>query len=350
MTLYSEVARAIAQQIEINVAPEEEDLLARVRPVDPEAYETYLKGQFHWGKMGPGDLETALQYFELALEKDPDYAPAHAGIAMLWATLSQHGIVPPSEAAPKAKAAALRAVELDSSLAMSHYALASVRAWQEWDWEGADEAFQRAIELNPSDPDAPAFYSHLLNTMKRPDEAMAQIERAVELDPLNPNFQAFYAVDLLFARRYDDAIAQAQKALRTAPNHIVARAALLWGYHGKAMYEETLEAMKAYYATMGLKEVEDSLDRGYAEDGYQGAMSLAADALAAIVEKGRAFIPFETSFAYIFAGNHDRALEWLETSFEAHDPNMPYMGLPVFDSVRDDPRYKDILRRMNLPE
>ena len=172
----------------------------------------------------------------------------------------------------------------------------------------------------------------------------------MKLDPLNPNIQAFYSIDLLFARRYDEAIAQAQKAFLTAPNHIVARAALLWGYHGKAMYEETLAAMKAYYATMGLKEVEDALTRGYAEGGYQGAMSLAAEALAATVEKGHAFIPFETAFAYIFAGNNDRALEWLERGFESHDPNMPYLGLPVFDTLRDDPRFKDLLRRMNLPE
>jgi serine/threonine-protein kinase len=348
MALYSEVARTIAREIEINVAPEEERRLASVRPVDPEAYEAYLKGKFHWGKMGPGDLETALQYFELALEKDPDYAPAHAGTARVWATLSQFGLVPHSEANPKAKAAALRAVELDTSLAVAHSALASVRAWGEWDWEGADEAFRRAIELNPSDPDARAFYSHFLNIMKRPDEAMAQIERAVELDPLNPNIRALYSIDLLFARRYDDAIAQAQNALRTAPNHLVAMDMLFCGYHAKGMYEEHLATMKAYYAAFGLSEVEDALARGYAEAGYPGAMNLAAEALAAASETGSA-LPTEVAKQYIFAGNNDRALEWLERSFEAHDPNLPYVGFPVYDGLRDDPRFKDILRRMNLP-
>lgn len=348
LMLQSEVAQAIAGEVQVALTPEETKRLASVRPVNPDAHEAYLKGQFHRRNMGPGDLETALQYYELALEKDPDYAPAHAGTASLWATLSQHGLVPPAEANPKAKAAALRAVELDSNLAAAHSALASVRGWGEWDWEGADESYRRAVELNPNEP-RPG-YSHFLNIMKRPDEAMAQIERAVELDPLNPNIQAFYSIDFLFARRYDEAIAQAQKALRTAPNHIVARFALLWGYHGKGMYEEHLEAMKALYAMMGLKEVEDALTRGYAEDGYQGAMNLAAEALAAIVEKSLAFVPFETAIAYIFAGSNDRALEWLERSFESHDPNMPYLGLPVFDNLRDDPRFKDLLRRMNLPE
>lgn len=116
------------------------------------------------------------------------------------------------------------------------------------------------------------------------------------------------------------------------------------------MYEESLAAMKTCYAALGLREAEDALDRGYAEGGYQGAMDLAAEALAASVEKGLAFIPYETAFAYIFAGNHDRALEWLERGLEAHDPSMPCLGLPLWDGLRDDRRFKDILRRMNLPE
>jgi serine/threonine-protein kinase len=300
--------------------------------------------------MGPGDLETALKYFESALEKDPDYAPAHAGSALVWATLSQSGAVPQAEAAPKAKAAALRAVELDSGLALAHYVLATVRAWQEWDWEGADEAFRRAIELNPSDPENVAFYSHFLNIMKRPDEAMAQIERAMELDPLNPLIQALYSWDLVFARRYDDAIAQAQNALRTAPNHFAAMWALIMAYHAKGMFEEHLAATEAFYAAFGLSEVEDALARGHAEAGYPGAMSLAADAAAASAEKALAG-PLDTANMYIFAGNNDRALEWLERGFEAHDPNMPYLCCyPVFDNLRGDPRFKDLLRRMNLPE
>ena len=350
MSLYSDVARAIAQQIEIAVTPEEERRLASVRPVDPEVYDAYLKGQFHRGKMGPGDLETALQYFELALEKDPDYAPAHAGTALLWGTLQIGGALPHAEANPKAKAAALRAVELDSSLAMAHRSLGAIRAWGEWDWEGADEAFRRAIELDPSAPEARAGYSHLLNIMKRPDEAMAQIERAMELDPLNPMIQAFYSIDLVFVRRYDEAIAQAQKTLRTAPNHHVAMTALFVAYHHKGMYEEALAAIKAFYAVLGLKEVEDALDRGYAEGGYQGAMNLAAEVLAANSEKV-SVKPTDIAIAFIYAGNHERAIEWLERGFEAHDPGMPYLNCqPVFDSLRDDPRFKDILRRMNLPE
>ena len=315
LLLWSEVALAIAGEVRVALTPEATKRLASVRPVDPEAYEAYLKGQFHLDKVGPGDLEMALQYFELALEKDPDYAPAHAGTAMLWATLQQVGAVPHAEANPKAKAAALRAVELDSSLALGHYALAVIRAWGEWDWEGADEAFRRAVELSPGDAENVAFYSLFLNIMKRPDDAMAQIERATELDPLNPTVQFLHSVNLQFVRRYDEVIAQAQKALRTAPNHLVAMWQLIEGYYAKGMYEEHLATMKAYYAAMDIKEVEDALARGYAEGGYQRAMSLAAETAAASSDKAFA-LPTDIAIFFLFAGNHDRALEWLERGFE----------------------------------
>jgi len=347
LVMYSEMARAIASEIRVKLTQEEETRLASARQVNPDAYEAYLNGRFYWGKMTPPGLETALQYFELALEKDPNYAPAHAGIAMLWATLSQHGLVPPSEAAPKAKQAALRALELDSTLAEAHYALAGVRAWIEWDWEGAEPEFRQAIELNPSGPDARAFYSHFLNIIGQPEEAIAQIERAIELDPLNPMFLAFYSVDLLFARRYDDAIAQAQNALRTTPNHPVASSAIQMAYHAKGMYEEALAATKAYWAVFGHKEVVDALERGYAEGSYKGAMNLAAETLAADTQTT---YPWEIAMLYARAGKKDRAFDWLERAVEARDPNAPYLGLRVFDSLRDDPRLKDLRRRMNLPE
>ncbi len=347
LILQSEMARAIADEIRVKLTPEEETRLASARVVNPEAYEAYLNGRFHWGKMTPPDLDTALQYFQSALEKDPNCAPAHAGIAMLWATLSQHGLVPPSEAAPRAKEAALRALELDSTLAEAHYALAGVKAWVEWDWEGADPEFRRAIELNPSGPDARAFYSSFLNIMGRREEATAQIERAIELDPFNPLFQAFYSVDLLLAHRYDDAIAQAQNALRTTPNHPVASSAIQMAYHAKGMYEEAMTATKALWAGFGHLEVEDALERGYAEAGYKGAMNLAAETLAA---NAQTTYPCDIAMLYVRAGKNNRAFEWLERAVEARDPNTPYLGLPIFDSLRDDPRFKDLLRRMNLPE
>jgi tetratricopeptide (TPR) repeat protein len=347
LILQSEMARAIAREIKVKLTPQEETRLASARPVNPEAYESYLKGRFHWAKMTAPDLDTALQYFQSVLEKDPNYAPAHTGIAMVWLVRQQFGLAPPSEAAPRAKEAALRALELDSTSAEGYYALAGVKAWVEWDWEGADTEFRRAIELNPSGPDARAFYSHLLHITGRPEEALAQNERAIELDPFNPLFQAFYSVQLMMMRRYDDAIAQAQNALRTAPNHPVASCAIQMAYHAKGMYEEALTAAKAYWAGLGNREVVDAIARGYEEAGYKGAMNLAAETLAADTTY---VSPFDIASLYASAGKNDRAFEWLERAFEARDPNTPFLGYPVFDSLRNDPRFKDLLRRLNLPE
>ena len=185
--------------------------------MNPEAYEAYLKGHFHAQRETRVDLDLALKYFETALQRDPDYAPAHTGIAFVWTARNQMGYVPPTEATPRVKAAAMKAIELDPTLALAHYAL-GMAAWTEWDWETNEREFRRAIELEPNLADVRAFYSHLLIALKRPDEALAQIERAVQLDPFNAFVQALYGVDLYSVRRYDEAIVQLQSALKTSPD------------------------------------------------------------------------------------------------------------------------------------
>ena len=226
LLLQSEVAQAIAAEIRVALTPEETTRLASARPVNPEAHEAYLKGVFHWQKLTPEDLDAALSYFELALEKDPDYAPAYVGIANVWASRNQQGLVPVREATSNQKAAVLKALELDDSLAEAHVALALLETWAEWDWPSAERAFERAIELKPNDANARAWHSHFLNIVRRSDEAMAQIERALELDPLNALYQAVYGVDLILVRRYDDAIAQFRDARRLAPGNAVVHTGL----------------------------------------------------------------------------------------------------------------------------
>jgi TolB-like protein/Tfp pilus assembly protein PilF/predicted Ser/Thr protein kinase len=352
LMMYSEMALAIAGEIGVNLTPEEETLLASARQVNPDAYDAYLKGQFHWGKLTPEGLETALQYFELALKEDPDFAMAHAGVAMVWGGRSQFGLVPPSEALPLAKAAAEKAVELDNTRAEVHYTLALLRTWVEWDFEGAETAFRKAIALNPNFPDVRAYYSHFLNfIMGHPDEALVQIERALELDPFNALFQSLYGVDLLSMRRYDDAVEQFQNALRTEPNHILALGELAGTFHQKQMYEKSLETLKAKYAAMGFREGEEALTRGYEEAGYTGAMNSAAK-LWEELSRVTYIEPWLIAKLYAYAGNNDRTLYWLERGVEARDPNMLYVSVwPLFiDLLGDDPRFKDLLQRINLPE
>ncbi len=350
LALQSEIAQTIAHKIQVQLTPEEQKRLNSVSPVNPEAHEAYLKGMFHWYKLSPQDLEIALHYFELALEKDPNYALAHAGIALVWGGQMQMGLIPHREAGPRVKAAAARALELDSTLVEVHHTLALSRAWWEWDWEGAETAFRQAIALNPNYPDTRAYYSHFLNIIGRPEEAIVQIECALELDPLNSLFQALYCMDLLYMHRYDDATTQLRNTLKFAPNEPVVRSTMRTAFHMKGMYKEALEEWKAFYIARGDREAEEALARGYLEDGYPGAMLFVAETMEKRSQTTYV-TPWQIGTLYTRAGKKDKALDWLEKAFEARDVNVPYLSVdPLFDDLRSDPRFQNLLRRLNLPE
>jgi tetratricopeptide (TPR) repeat protein len=273
---------------------------------------------------------------------------AYAGIASVWLGRQQQGLAPASETTPRAVAASAKALELDSTLAEGHYMLASIRAWANWDWEGAETEFRRAIDLNPNYPDPRAYYSHLLNMLGRPKEAMAEIERALELDPLNALFQAIYGMDLMYARRYDDAIALLRDTLKNSPNDLVALSTLRSAFHMKHLYKEALEVWKASYAARGDREAEEALARGFEEGGYSGALGRVAETLAAR-SKTTYVSPWQIGTLYTRAGKNDEALDWLEKAYQAHDQNTPYLAVdPIFDPMRDDPRFQGLLRKMNL--
>lgn len=350
LVMVGEISRLVVGKMRLKLDPREETRLAGARRVNPEAYEAYLKGQFHYYKLTRQDLDSALRYFESALTKDPRYALAYAGIARVWAGFLQQGLVPAGEATPKAKAAAAQALELDASLADVHFTLGSIKIWMDWDWEAGESEYRRAIELNPNYPDPRAGYSHLLNILKRPNEAMPQIEKALELDPLNTLFRAFYAMNLMYARRYDEAIASLRDTLQTSPNDLLALSALRSAFHMKKMYAEAMDIWKASFAARSDREAEAALARGYAEGGYPGALKQAAETLAA--RSRTTFVsPWQIGTLYTRAGKNDEALAWLEKAYIAHDPNMPYLSAdPIFDGLRNDPRFRDLLRRMKLPQ
>ena len=348
LVMYKEMARTIVDKTRVKLTADEEAKLASTRQVNPEAYEAYIKGRSHWYKLTSQDLELALQYFELALEKDPDYALAYAGIAEVWIGFRVQGLAPSSEAWPKVKEAALKALELDDTLAEVQFMLAIVDLG-EWDWRDSEKAFQRALELNPNYPDARAYYSQLLFMMRRPEEAMVQIEQAMELDPFNTLLRSIYAWDLIYAHRYDDAIDHLRETLRTAPDDWTALSTLRSVYHQKGMYEEALEIWKRSYDARDDQESEDALVRGYEEGGYSGALSSVAELL---IERSRTtFVtPWQIGTLYTRAGKKDKALEWLEKAFEARDGNLIYLSVdPIFDYLRDEPRFQDMIQKMNLP-
>ncbi len=350
--LQGEVAKAIADRIEVALAPEESRLLEPGTPVAAGAFEATLKGRFHLEQFTVQDFDAAFRFFETALEIDPDYAPAYSGIADVWMYRKQWGLVEPNEAAAEIDKALARALELDDSLADAHASLAGHRTWHEWDWEGGEEEFLRALELNPNLAGARIFYSHLLTILGRASEGTAQAERALELDPLNPFFQALQGVQQIMAGRIDEGIATCRSALENNPGLGFAHRPLWGAYFSKGLFEEALVEVKAVFASAADQETVEALDRGWTEGGYVGAMRAAAELLE-LRSRTEFVAPTALAALYAYAGDPEKALEWLERGYEIRDPDMPYIGaLKVLFSADEshDPRYQDILRRMNLPE
>ncbi|UCC84539.1 MAG: tetratricopeptide repeat protein, partial [Gemmatimonadota bacterium] len=347
--LYRGLTAAIAAEIQATLTPQAEAHLASARPVNPQAYEAWLQGGSYAGRLSARDQVTALEYFELAREIDPDYALAYEGIAIVWVNRLVMGYAPHSEAAPKARAAVARALELDSTHVEVQGTLAIIRTSIDWDWEGAEAAFQRAFELNPNF-DGDAVYAHFLIMMRRQDEALRHAERAIELDPFSPFAQTLYGWVLYRVRRYDDAIAQFQNSLRRDPNYVAAVSGLSLVYYAKGMYDEWLAAAQSYFSMMGIPQAEEALALGYAEGDYRAAARRLGDTLAAL-RSVRYVSPMEIVQSYVMAGENSLALDWLERGFEERDPGMPYLSAdPLLDPLRGDPRFQDLLRRMNLPQ
>ena len=348
LLLQSELARDIAREIEIAITPREQALLAAAKPVNVEAYEAYLKGIFHWYKLTPQDLEAAFDYYELALENDPDHALAYVGIADALGTRAHAlGLVPSAEVYPQAKAAALRALELDDTLAQAHDIMARIKWVWDRDTPAAAAGFRQAIALNPNYPDARAIYSQLLEATGRCEEAIEEAQRATELDPYNSFLQLNYAARLSCLGDYDEAIERLEGVLSTVPNSPIALLYLWNAYYQKGMYDEALVAATKHLELQGF-ELTDALTRGGATAGYPGAMALAAATLAA--HANTTFVqPTKVARLYAHAGQNDLALEWLEKAYEQHDTWMVYVKAePPFQGMRGDPRFQDLMRRIDL--
>jgi len=349
VALYRQVTRAIAGEIQLALTPVAEAHLASLPEVNPEAHEAYLQGRFYSGKLTQADLETAIDYFQLALQKDSTYAPAYAGLSWAWVASQQMGYVAPSEATPRAVDAARRSLELDSLLPEGHHALATAQGWAGWDWDVAERRLRRAIALNPGYGDARADYSHVLLVLKRFEEAEAQVDSAVGSDPFNVKFQAFRGVVYEITGQPSKAVAEFERVLRTVPNNPVAHKVLADVYHKSGSYDQVVNEVISEYAAEGMVEFGQMLRRDYDSLGYVAAMRQAGDRLAAMSD--RDFIPPMTiATLYAYAGDRDATVSWLERGFVSREPNLPYIGVtPLFEFLRDDPRFKSLVKGMRLP-
>ncbi len=238
LVLQSEVARAIAHEINIKLTPQDLTRLATARPVNPETYELYLKGRYYWNKMSGGNIERAAAYFSKAIALDGSYAPVYVGLADCYVSQADLGNLPPSEVYGRARAATLRALEIDNGLAEAHASLAVIRAEYEWDWGGAEVEFQRALELDPKHANAHRWHAVFLAKLGRFKEAFSEIEIAKELDPLSLPIATSAGSILRYARRYDEAIEELRKAIDLEPSFKFAHVELAEVYALKGMFQE----------------------------------------------------------------------------------------------------------------
>jgi TolB-like protein len=348
LIMYSEIASTIADKTQVDLTADELTRLTSASQVNPESYDNYLKGKSHWYKLTPPELTLALQYFDLALQLDPNNALAHVGISRVWGGRYQMGISLRNEAVPLAIESVEKALELDNTLAEAHYWLACTRTWYEWDWESAETEFKKALNLSPNFSDVHAFYSHFLCHMGRTDEALPYIEWAIKLNPLNPLFHSLYGIVLVYLQRFDDALAAARTALDMVPNLGVARTAIFLAYTGNGMKEELI----AYHRERLAKNSEliAAFERGLEKAGYESALRATGDLRSEWFRKpGKRVRAWDICFDYLQACDYDLALEWLEKAYEDHEPNLPYIGWFIFDPLRSYPRFQELLRKMNLP-
>ncbi|NGP75097.1 protein kinase [Balneolaceae bacterium YR4-1] len=348
LQLQGEVAKAIAAQIEVQLTPFERNLLTDRKDINPKAYEAYLKGNYHRWQLSEEALDKAKDYYEMAIEMDPDFAPAYSGVAFTYLSRAQSGYVSLNDIIEPAEIALQKALKIDSTIPEIHNMLAVFNAWVYWNWQKADEEYARAIELNPNYSEARAVYSHLLFILKREDEALYHIEEALKMDPYNPLFQAMYSMDLMYLKRYDEVIARMEKNLETSPGNRVSLATLRSAYHQKGMHEEAIDIWRKTFEENNDPEAKEVLTNSYQRDGYEAALKNVAE-LYIRRSKKEYVTPWQIATLYARAGMKSESLDYLEKAFDDNDLNMPYISVdPIFDYMRDDPRFIDLIKKLNL--
>jgi TolB-like protein/DNA-binding winged helix-turn-helix (wHTH) protein/Flp pilus assembly protein TadD len=350
LALQDRVARAIAEQIQINLTPREQAALKSVTVVNPQAYESYLKGRYFWSKRTADGLKVALAYFNQAIEEDPNYAEAYSGLADTYALLGdwQYAVMTPKEAYPKAKAAALKAVKLDNALGEAHNSLAFVLDGFDWDLDSGGKEFRRAIELNPGYATAHHWYAWHLALLGQYDQAIAEMKKAESVDPLSLIINADLAELLMLAHSYDEAIGQSRKTIEMDPNFAMAHNQLAQAYLQEHLYKEAVvELQKAVQLSGESPTCIANLARAYALSGQRSEAVKLLSELKARSTPGYSHAS-EVAAIYASLGDMDEAMNWLEKGYaERFNPGV--LIRPAFDPLRSDPRFQNLVQRVGLP-
>jgi TolB-like protein/Tfp pilus assembly protein PilF len=348
--LQRDITREVLSQLRLKLTGAEQELIVKKPTDNPEAYRLYLQGRYHAVKMTRESFEKGIKYLQQAVELDPNYAPAYSGLAFYYVQ-SLDQILPPSEAMPRAREAALKAIELDDSLSEAHVSLAFVYWQYDWDWAKAEQEFKRALELSPNNGENRAAYGFFLVLVGRTEEGIANLNDASKLSPLSFELNLYVPMSFYLARRYDAALEKAREAMETAPDfwllHLIAGRALEQKGDLKGAIEEY---QKARAIDQNNSEILMDLGRAY---GSSGKRAEAERILKTLKEREISgyVSPFQTAMVYIGVGDKQKIFESLEKAYEARSWYMSWLKTaPEFDPLRDDPRFAELLKRMNFPQ
>jgi tetratricopeptide (TPR) repeat protein len=349
LALQSEVAQAIAQEIRVKLTPVDQARFAKVHPVDPEAYEAYLKGRYHWNRRSGEGFGKAVQYFEEAIAKDPTYAAAYTGLADCLSGLGFWGFVSPDDGCGKAKALAQKALEMEHSSAEAHASLAFATTWYDYDLLAAEREFERSIELNPRYATAHQWLGVSLTMRGRHEEAFRELKQALRLDPLSIIINATLGMLYWCARQYDQAVEQYEKTLELEPNFALTHSVLGYAYMHKSMHERAISEMqKGVKLSHGAPMFVTWLGEAYAAAGYSDEAQKILVKLMGISRK-QYVSPYFVGRIYAALRKDDEALRWLEAGYRERTAWMVLLKVePRFDGLRSDPRFQDLLHRMNF--
>jgi len=351
LNLYNNVSKEILNKINVSLTPQEERVLAESRTIDPIAYDLYMKGQVYNDHINKEGLDKAAQFFNLAIERDPEWAPPYARMASVVARQYQMGLIARSIAIQKQEEYLIKALELDPNSSDAHNQIAGTAEWVEWNWEKAEKEFLKSLELNPNNSSSHIFYAHLLTNLRRTDEALRHGKLAAELDPLNPITLVLYSRVLIEAGDCQAAHSQVEKALSIEPDHIYSYVKLGETSECTGDYEIAFEILKHInYALWEEYEVTASFEKIFHEHGWLAFQEELIKVNEEVYAKDIRLSEKKLADKYLTVKNYDKALDHYEKAFEIHDPNLPYISnKTTYNEMKDNPRYIELLKKMSLP-
>jgi TolB-like protein/DNA-binding winged helix-turn-helix (wHTH) protein/Tfp pilus assembly protein PilF len=348
LALQDDVARAIADEIKVTLTPQERMSLAAVRPVNPGAYEAYLKGRYYWNKRTAEGIKKASDYFQQAINQQPNYGIAYSGLADCSSGLAWHGFASPTEALPRAKTAALQAIEIDSTSGEAHASLALVLSHQR-NWAAAENEFKRALQLSPGYANAHHWYGDYLSVMGRHEEALVEAKRAFELDPLSPMINTWLGFRYYDARQYGEAIAQGRKILEFDPSFAPAHLLLGQAYVQEGLHAQAISELQSATSLSGDSPIYMAqVGVAYAAAGKNAEALSVIDQLQKVSRKSYVS-SYGLAQIYAALGDKQHAMKWLQSAYDERAVWMEYLKVdPVLDFLRSQPHFQDLVRQMGI--